>query len=84
MRECLGITACSTARYGATRWRCSPTGVFRAPRAACASATGAETADGGPIAVLRDGDMGSIDARAAARSISVELSAEEIASRLAE
>ena len=39
----------------------------------CIGYAGPEAADGGPIAALRDGDMVSIDARAAARSISVEL-----------
>jgi dihydroxy-acid dehydratase len=54
-----------------------------ATRGLCIGYAGPEAADGGPIAALRDGDMVSIDARPAARSITVDLSPEQIIQRLA-
>jgi dihydroxy-acid dehydratase len=54
-----------------------------ATRGLCIGYAGPEAADGGPIAALRDGDIVAIDARPQARSITVELDADELAARLA-
>jgi dihydroxy-acid dehydratase len=84
MREMLGITALLYGQGMGDKVALLTDGRFSgATRGLCIGYAGPEAADGGPIAALRDGDLIAIDARAEARSISVELTAEEIASRLA-
>ncbi|SFP16962.1 dihydroxy-acid dehydratase [Variovorax sp. OK605] len=84
MREMLGITALLYGQGMGDKVALLTDGRFSgATRGLCIGYAGPEAADGGPIAALRDGDVIAIDARAEARSISVELTAEEIASRLA-
>jgi dihydroxy-acid dehydratase len=84
MREMLGITALLYGQGMGDKVALLTDGRFSgATRGLCIGYAGPEAADGGPIAALRDGDMVAIDARAEARSISVELGAEEIAARLA-
>ena len=53
-----------------------------ATRGLCIGYAGPEAADNGPIAALRDGDLIAIDARADARSITVEIGEAELAERL--
>jgi dihydroxy-acid dehydratase len=85
MREMLGITALLYGQGMGDKVALLTDGRFSgATRGLCIGYAGPEAADGGPIAALRDGDMVAIDARAEARSISVELGAEEIAARLAQ
>lgn len=84
MREMLGITALLYGQGMGDKVALLTDGRFSgATRGLCIGYAGPEAADGGPIAALRDGDLIAIDARAAARSITVELSAEEIVRRLA-
>jgi len=84
MREMLGITALLYGQGMGDRVALLTDGRFSgATRGLCIGYAGPEAADGGPIAALRDGDMIAIDARAGSRSISVELTAQEIAERLA-
>ncbi|SEJ86607.1 MULTISPECIES: dihydroxy-acid dehydratase [unclassified Variovorax] len=84
MREMLGITALLYGQGMGDKVALLTDGRFSgATRGLCIGYAGPEAADGGPIAALRDGDVIAIDARAEARNISVELTAEEIASRLA-
>ncbi|MCJ0765459.1 dihydroxy-acid dehydratase [Variovorax terrae] len=84
MREMLGITALLYGQGMGDQVALLTDGRFSgATRGLCIGYAGPEAADGGPIAALRDGDIVSIDARAGSRSITVELSGEEIARRLA-
>jgi len=84
MREMLGITALLYGQGVGDKVALLTDGRFSgATRGLCIGHAGPEAADGGPIAALRDGDIIAIDARPEARSISVELSAEELAARLA-
>lgn len=84
MREMLGITALLYGQGMGSTVALLTDGRFSgATRGLCIGHAGPEAADGGPIAALRDGDMISIDARPEQRQISVELSREELASRLA-
>jgi dihydroxy-acid dehydratase len=84
MREMLGITALLYGQGMGDKVALLTDGRFSgATRGLCIGYAGPEAADGGPIAALRDGDIISIDARPAARSIAVELSASDIALRLA-
>ena len=84
MREMLGITALLYGQGMGDQVALLTDGRFSgATRGLCIGYAGPEAADGGPIAALRDGDMIAIDARPPARSITVELSAEEITRRLA-
>lgn len=84
MREMLGITALLYGQGMGDKVALLTDGRFSgATRGLCIGYAGPEAADGGPIAALADGDIIAIDARAEARSIIVELSAEEIAARLA-
>ncbi|KAF1071046.1 dihydroxy-acid dehydratase [Variovorax sp.] len=84
MREMLGITALLYGQGMGDKVALLTDGRFSgATRGLCIGYAGPEAADGGPIAALRDGDLIAIDARAAARTISVELTDEEIARRLA-
>jgi dihydroxy-acid dehydratase len=84
MREMLGITALLYGQGMGDQVALLTDGRFSgATRGLCIGYAGPEAADGGPIAALRDGDIVSIDARAEARSIMVELDEAEIARRLA-
>ncbi|MBN8748327.1 Dihydroxy-acid dehydratase [Xylophilus ampelinus] len=85
MREMLGITALLYGQGMGDKVALLTDGRFSgATRGLCIGYAGPEAAAGGPIAALRDGDMVSIDATAGARSISVDLTAEEIVMRLNE
>ena len=84
MREMLGITALIYGQGMGADVALLTDGRFSgATRGLCIGHAGPESADRGPIALLRDGDIISIDARPEARRIAVELSDEELASRLA-
>lgn len=84
MREMLGITALLYGQGVGDKLALLTDGRFSgATRGLCIGHAGPEAADGGPIAALRDGDIIAIDARPEARSITVELSDEELAARLA-
>ena len=84
MREMLGITALLYGQGMGDKVALLTDGRFSgATRGLCIGYAGPEAADGGPIAALRNGDMIAIDARAGSRSIAVELTAQEIAGRLA-
>jgi dihydroxy-acid dehydratase len=84
MREMLGITALLYGQGVGDKVALLTDGRFSgATRGLCIGHAGPEAADGGPIAALRDGDIIAIDARPEARSISVELSDEELTARLA-
>lgn len=84
MREMLGITALLYGQGMGDKVALLTDGRFSgATRGLCIGYAGPEAADKGPIAALRDGDVITIDARPDARSISVELSAAELAQRLA-
>jgi len=85
MREMLGITALIYGQGMGADVALLTDGRFSgATRGLCIGHAGPEAADRGPIALLRDGDIISIDARPEARRIAVELSDAELASRLAE
>ncbi|MBU2287644.1 MAG: dihydroxy-acid dehydratase, partial [Gammaproteobacteria bacterium] len=85
MREMLGITALLYGQGMGDKVALLTDGRFSgATRGLCIGYAGPEAAEGGPIAALVDGDIIAIDARADARSITVELSTDEIAARLAE
>ncbi|MES2975192.1 MAG: dihydroxy-acid dehydratase [Pseudomonadota bacterium] len=85
MREMLGITALLYGQGMGDKVALLTDGRFSgATRGLCIGYAGPEAADGGPIAALRDGDLIHIDARASARSISVELTGAQIVQRLAE
>jgi dihydroxy-acid dehydratase len=85
MREMLGITALLYGQGMGDKVALLTDGRFSgATRGLCIGYAGPEAADRGPIAALRDGDMIAIDARPTARAITVELSAEDMARRLAQ
>ncbi|WP_310570449.1 dihydroxy-acid dehydratase [Gemmatimonas sp.] len=84
MREMLGITALIYGQGMGADVALLTDGRFSgATRGLCIGHAGPEAADRGPIALLRDGDIISIDARPEARRIAVELSDAEMAVRLA-
>lgn len=84
MREMLGITALLYGQGMGDKVALLTDGRFSgATRGLCIGYAGPEAADRGPIAALRDGDVVTIDASPEARSITVELSAAELAQRLA-
>ncbi len=84
MREMLGITALIYGQGMGADVALLTDGRFSgATRGLCIGHAGPESALRGPIALLRDGDIIAIDARPEARSITVELSDEELAARLA-
>jgi dihydroxy-acid dehydratase len=84
MREMLGITALIYGQGMGADVALLTDGRFSgATRGLCIGHAGPESADRGPIALLRDGDIIAIDARPEARRIAVELSDEELAARLA-
>ena len=83
MREMLGITALLYGQGMGDKVALLTDGRFSgATRGLCIGYAGPEAADNGPIAALQNGDIVAIDARATARSISVQLSDAEIAQRL--
>ncbi len=83
MREMLGITALLYGQGVGAEVALLTDGRFSgATRGLCIGHAGPEAADRGPIALLRDGDIVSIDARPEARRISVELSDDALAERL--
>jgi dihydroxy-acid dehydratase len=85
MREMLGITALLYGQGMGDKVALLTDGRFSgATRGLCIGYAGPEAADGGPIAVLRNGDVIAIDARPEARRISVELGDADIALRLAQ
>ena len=84
MREMLGITALLYGQGMGDKVALLTDGRFSgATRGFCIGYAGPEAAVGGPIAALRNGDRIHIDARREARSIRVELTAEEMQARLA-
>lgn len=84
MREMLGLTALIYGQHAGGGVALLTDGRFSgATRGMCIGHAGPEAADGGPIALLRDGDMIAIDARPEARHIRVELSDTELAARRA-
>lgn len=85
MREMLGITALLYGQGMGDQVALLTDGRFSgATRGLCIGYAGPEAADGGPIALLRNGDRVHIDARAGVRSISVDLSAQALAERAAD
>jgi dihydroxy-acid dehydratase len=83
MREMLSTTAALYGQGMGEKVALITDGRFSgATRGFCIGHVGPEAADGGPIGLLRDGDMISIDAEA--RTIDVELSDEELAQRRSE
>lgn len=84
MREMLGITALLYGQGMGDKVALLTDGRFSgATRGLCIGHAGPEAADRGPIALLQDGDMIAIDARPESRRITVELSDEVLAARLA-
>lgn len=82
MREMLGLTALIYGQGMGTRVALLTDGRFSgATRGLCIGHAGPEAADGGPIALLRDGDVIEIDARAEARRIAVLLDDAELQRR---
>ncbi len=85
MREMLGLTALLYGQGMGDKVALLTDGRFSgATRGLCIGYAGPEAADGGPIAALRDGDIIRIDARPEARSIAVDLSAQDLAQRLSQ
>jgi dihydroxy-acid dehydratase len=84
MREMLGITALIYGQGNGERVALITDGRFSgATRGMCIGHVSPEAASGGPIGLLRDGDMISVDARAESLSLAVELSEVEVANRRA-
>jgi dihydroxy-acid dehydratase len=83
MREMLGITALLYGQGMGDKVALLTDGRFSgATRGLCIGYAGPEAAAGGPIAALRNGDRIHIDARPNARSITVDLTDADIASRI--
>jgi dihydroxy-acid dehydratase len=84
MREMLGITALIYGQGMGEKLALLTDGRFSgATRGLCIGYASPEAARGGPIALLRDGDIIAIDARPSAASITVELDAAELERRRA-
>ena len=82
MREMLGITALIYGQGNGEKVALVTDGRFSgATRGLCIGHVGPEAAAGGPISLLRDGDIISIDAEPGTASLTVSLSDAEIASR---
>ncbi len=82
MREMLGITALIYGQGMGTNVALLTDGRFSgATRGLCIGHAGPEAADGGPIALLRDGDVIDIDARPAVRRVAVLLDHDELSAR---
>lgn len=85
MKEMLGITALLYGQGMGEKVALLTDGRFSgASRGMCIGYAGPEAAAGGPIAILRDGDIIAIDATATAASITVELDDATMAARRAE
>ena len=84
MREMLGITALIYGQGNGEKVALITDGRFSgATRGLCIGHVGPEAAAGGPIGLLRDGDIVAIDASPAVRSITVDVSEREFAERRA-
>ncbi|WCT74468.1 dihydroxy-acid dehydratase [Sphingomonas naphthae] len=84
MREMLGITALIYGQGRGETVALVTDGRFSgATRGLCIGYVCPEAADSGPIALVRDGDMIAIDARAGELVLDVDLSAQEMAARRA-
>lgn len=84
MREMLGLTALLYGQHAGVGVALLTDGRFSgATRGMCIGHAGPEAAEGGPIALLRDGDMIAIDARPDVRRIDVALGGAELAARRA-
>ena len=84
MREMLGITALIYGQGMGEKVALLTDGRFSgATRGLCIGYASPEAAQGGPIALLRDGDIVAIDARAEVASIRLELDEAELARRRA-
>ena len=84
MREMLGITALIYGQGMGEKVALLTDGRFSgATRGLCIGYASPEAARGGPIALLRDGDVVAVDARPGAASIAVELDEAELAARRA-
>ena len=85
MKEMLGITALIYGQGMGEKVALLTDGRFSgASRGLCIGYAGPEAAIGGPIALVRDGDMISIDASPGAASITLEVDDETLARRRAE
>lgn len=84
MREMLGLTALIYGQGMGTRVALVTDGRFSgATRGLCIGHAGPEAADGGPIALLRDGDVIDIDARSGHGHITVLVDDDELQARRA-
>ena len=84
MREMLGITALLYGQGMGDKVALLTDGRFSgATRGLCIGYASPEAHSGGPIGLIRDGDIIAIDARPDARSIGVELSEQQLAERRA-
>jgi dihydroxy-acid dehydratase len=84
MREMLGITALLYGQGKGESVALITDGRFSGgTRGLCVGYICPEAANGGPIGLLRDGDLVSIDARPDVRSLTVELSESELEARCA-
>jgi dihydroxy-acid dehydratase len=84
MREMLGITALLYGQGMGEQVALLTDGRFSgATRGMCIGYAGPEAADGGPIALIEDGDIIEIDASAGINAIRVEVSEQEFARRRA-
>jgi dihydroxy-acid dehydratase len=82
MREMLGITALIYGQGMGEKIALLTDGRFSgATRGLCIGYASPEAASGGPIGLLRDGDIVAVDARPGAASIAVELDDAELARR---
>ena len=82
MREMLGITALIYGQGNGEKVALVTDGRFSgATRGLCIGHVCPEAATGGPLALIRDGDMIAIDASLSARSLTVEVTDEELAGR---
>jgi dihydroxy-acid dehydratase len=85
MREMLGITALIYGQGMGEKVALLTDGRFSgATRGLCIGYASPEAARGGPIALLRDGDIVAIDARPGTASITVEIGEAELAQRRAD
>ncbi|ADZ71589.1 dihydroxy-acid dehydratase [Polymorphum gilvum] len=84
MREMLGITALLYGQGMGEKVALLTDGRFSgATRGLCIGYAGPEAAAGGPLALLKDGDIVAIDARPGHATIQVELTDEELRARAA-
>ena len=82
MREMLGITALLYGQGMGEKVALITDGRFSgATRGMCIGYVGPEAADGGPIALVEDGDIIAIDVRRAVKTITLEVSEEQLSIR---